>query len=739
MRLEYRPLAITGFTVFLVLFLSVYVSEDLSLASICAGALLFIITVIFKKLRIKIYPFFIAASLISGGMLFIVNNDYDVKNIQSFINGEVSHISGCLTDYPERSDSRYYYYIRVSEINGKTVDTDLRLSLPKSIEAEPFDIFEADVTLYSIGKSAGIDIERYFRSKGIVLGGYADSYDDDSVIIRKNDNKPFIHIFTDLRHTIEQRILEKLPNEYGGTVIALLLGDKSYISEELNDKIRLAGIASVFAVSGLHLSIWVMGLYSILEELLVKHRLKIIICLAFTLFFMALTGFSPSVCRSGFMMILLLAGCFFFLRSDSLNSLGFAVLVLCCINPFVVSDTGFLLSFAATFGIIVIYPVINNRFIKRVNNTGLRAIASALCVSFTAVIGALPVTVFCIGYLCTYTLITNLLVTYPAAVCMVAGGITAIFSNTGFISDISATVAGLVAKYIISVVEFVYRLPAKAVAASDIYWQCGVIIVTAVFIFAFLFFKGKTAVRFVSSVLAAVVLFMSVASYIHYNGLTRICVLDVGDGIAVTAANGNKKILLCGGAGGYNAYYAIEDELNSLSRRDPDLILLSDDTTAESASFLSILNKFEFNNILIPYKSQTVRTLVDENDMTVGNETSAELWEGANLYYYAREDSSYCYCDLNGITFFIIFSSDKNSEYDERFLTSDFLVCREYIPNGIDVSKFGRVIVSTYSNSGKPIYDYVERRGGKPASTFNSGNIYIDVKNGKYKIYTREG
>lgn len=739
MRLEYRPLAVTGFTVFLVLFLSVYVSGNISLASICAGALLFIITVIFKKLRIKIYPFFIAASLIFGGMLFTVNNDYDVKNIQSYIYGETSHISGYLTNYPERSDSRYYYYIRLNSINGNAVDTDLRLSLPKSVEAEPFDKIEADVTLYAIGKSAGIDIERYFRSKGILLGGYADSYDENSITIQKNEDKPFIHVFTDLRHSIEQRILEKLPNEYGGTVIALLLGDKSCISEELNDKIRLAGIASVFAVSGLHLSIWVMGLYSILEELSVKHRLKVLLCLAFTLFFMALTGFSPSVCRSGFMMLLLLTGQFFFLRSDSLNSLGFAVLVLCCINPFVVSDIGFLLSFAATFGIIVIYPVIYNRFVKRIAAAPLRAIASALCVSLTAVVGALPVTVFCIGYLCTYTLITNILVTYPAAVCMVSGGMTAIFSGVGFISDISATVAGLVAKYIISVVEIVNNLPAKAVSASDIFWQCGVIIGTAVFVFAFLFFKGKTAVRFVSSVLAAVILFMSAASYIHYDGLTRIAVLDAGDGIAVTAANGKRKILLCGGTGGYNTYYAVEDELNTLSRRDPDLILLSDDTAAESAVFLNILNKFKFNNVIIPYKSQTVRTLADESTIKVGNETSVELWDGAELEYYAGEDSSYCYCDFNGITFFIIFSSDKNSGFDESFLNADFLVCHGYIPNRIDVSKFGRVIVSTDFDSGKSVYDYVERSGGRPASTYNSGNIYIDVKNSKYKIYTKEG
>ena len=70
--------------------------------------------------------------------------------------------------------------------------------------------------------------------------------------------------------------------------------------------------------------------------------------------FMAVTCFQASVCRSGVMCLVVLAGDLLSRRADSLNSLGIAVLLLGLENAYAAADIGLLLSFSATLGLILL-------------------------------------------------------------------------------------------------------------------------------------------------------------------------------------------------------------------------------------------------------------------------------------------------------------------------------------------------------------------------------------------------
>ena len=75
---------------------------------------------------------------------------------------------------------------------------------------------------------------------------------------------------------------------------------------------------------------------------------------------MAITGFTPSVVRSGVMITLTYCAMIFLRKSDGLNSLGFSGLVLTLFNPYTVADVGMLLSFSATLGILMWSKPISN-------------------------------------------------------------------------------------------------------------------------------------------------------------------------------------------------------------------------------------------------------------------------------------------------------------------------------------------------------------------------------------------
>ena len=75
--------------------------------------------------------------------------------------------------------------------------------------------------------------------------------------------------------------------------------------------------------------------------------------------------------RAGLMMLVMLLGTLISRQSDSLNSLGAALVILCFINPYCVMSLGLRLSFLSTLGIIVGYGNIDfplNPYIERVKN-----------------------------------------------------------------------------------------------------------------------------------------------------------------------------------------------------------------------------------------------------------------------------------------------------------------------------------------------------------------------------------
>lgn len=714
--------------------MSVTVHKGAAVISIACGCVLAVISFSVKRIRNRVYPFFLAGALILGGALFTAEYDYDLKYALSFADGDFCEVKGIVTDYPSYSSSRYYYTVNTTEINGKKCETTLRLSCADDLGAEPYDTLSGNLSLYYIGRSAGEDMEWHFRSKGVYLGAYADR-NNGTLKTESLENKPLRYRILQLRREIESRVLSKLPNEYGGTAVALLLGDKTYISDETQNLLYETGVAPVFAVSGFHLSVWIMGLYEFLRQIQVRKRTGSAICIAMTVLFMALTGFSPSVCRSGLMMLLFLAGNLTYRRTDSLNSLGFAALVLCCINPFIVANTGFLMSFSATLGIVTLNPLAEKYITPKIKYALLKGIAGAVIVSVCAVLGSLPVMVIRLEYVAVFSVITNLLVTYMAAVCMILAGITTVLFKISFLSDFTAFISGIAAKYILFIVRLFGKIPVKSVSTADIFWKGGMIVCLAVILFSISAFKGKTAFKFSCVGISITVAVSTVLSVFDYDGLTQVDILNVGDGIAVTSSYEGRKILLLGGSESYGASYTVKEKLDEISRKPANMFYISD---CDCMNSLQILKENRFNRLIISEENRTVSTFIPEDKILVSPALSVNIWDGGNIEYCSRDDGSYAFCTFDTVKILIIFSADKDTYIREKYSTGDILVCRGYIPENISPCDFDLTVISTTKKKSQTIYNYVKNKGGKAVTTNNLGNLSVKIRNGEYKISAKE-
>ena len=151
--------------------------------------------------------------------------------------------------------------------------------------------------------------------------------------------------------SIRNRMSEHLSSQYGEEIRpifeAMILGDKTDISEDLKDTFTQSGIVHILAISGLHISLAGAGIYRRLRGAGVSLCLSGAAGLMFAFSYCVMTGMSGSSKRALLMF-------FFFVLSqvcgrsyDLLSSGGMAGFLLLLESPFRCMDAGFLMSMGA--------------------------------------------------------------------------------------------------------------------------------------------------------------------------------------------------------------------------------------------------------------------------------------------------------------------------------------------------------------------------------------------------------
>ncbi len=142
---------------------------------------------------------------------------------------------------------------------------------------------------------------------------------------------------------------------------SLIFGNNSYIDEDILLSYRENGISHLFAISGLHISIFLGVLAKILEKLKLRDIKQNIILIMFLLFYMFLTNFSMSVMRGAILTILLMINKMLKLKIPTVNLLFLALCIIMINNPLNINNIGLKYSFLVTLFLILFKDLINTK------------------------------------------------------------------------------------------------------------------------------------------------------------------------------------------------------------------------------------------------------------------------------------------------------------------------------------------------------------------------------------------
>jgi competence protein ComEC len=198
---------------------------------------------------------------------------------------------------------------------------------------------------------------KWMRSQGYNASGSMDSVK----IIGARRALPFLNCdmpnFQKFSFSAKQKLEEQFSKFYEkpeiGLLMGLLIGDRSGISEALQNDFRRTGLVHVLSISGYHIVMLAGMLTLFLRALRLPRKFSQILSIALMCIYAPITGGSSAVWRAVLMFCVMECSNLFQKNGSSINSLGVALILILIFDPEQAFDAGFQLSAAATLGILL--------------------------------------------------------------------------------------------------------------------------------------------------------------------------------------------------------------------------------------------------------------------------------------------------------------------------------------------------------------------------------------------------
>lgn len=264
-----------------------------------------------------------------------------------------------------------------------------------------------------------------------------------------------------IRSRVDDRINKFLPEPQASLLSGVLLGVDRGLPEDFEDDLRTTGTIHVVVVSGYN--IMVVGGFFLLLAGRIKRKYAIVLSIIAIIFYTLLTGAQPPTVRAAIMGTLAFSATLFGRQNLPFYSLMLAAFIMIMINPFVLTDIGFQLSFMATTGIILFKDSLQ-RFFKRIPSP----FSEDLTTTISAQLLVVPIIFFHFGQISVISALVNTLVLWTVPLATILGfGIAILGLLVEPLGQIVAWIAWVPLSIFIWVVEIFAQIPLAQIQVPE--------------------------------------------------------------------------------------------------------------------------------------------------------------------------------------------------------------------------------------------------------------------------------
>ena len=293
------------------------------------------------------------------------------------------------------------------------------------------------------------------------FNGYATAKAEDVEIV--GETRDFQSAVIAARKAVGKRIDALFPHS-AGLMRALVLGDRSQLSDELRESMSLTGTGHLISISGLHVTVLAAFIAFGLSRMMAR-RWANMIAVALLIPYGVLIGFGPSFSRALMMFALLCFAPIAGRPSDAVTRLCAAMLIWLCVRPLSVGDAGFVLSYSASAGIMLLMPPLSRLMgieaLRRRKPSPKRSVRAArwlalylpslLCASIAAQLATLPAVIAFFGVQSVVSLPFNLVCVPLCMLGYVVGLVGLLISP--ILMPLAALVSGIADRLLFALIE----------------------------------------------------------------------------------------------------------------------------------------------------------------------------------------------------------------------------------------------------------------------------------------------
>ena len=634
-----------------------------------------------KKNFIKKAIIIIIASIIS--FINIIKQEENYNNI--YKDEEDLNVTVIIVSNKEEKDNFYSFNVKICDGNFKNTKLIMQVKKKDTINLEYGDKIYIKGTYKKPNEArnfGGFSYKDYLKQIGV--SGFINVDNKNIKIISKN-NYYFLKLINDFGQEIINRIKQSNLGENGNVLIGIILGKKDSLDEETINSFKESDLSHILAVSGMHVTYVILGLnFLINKKIFGNNKAKYIIIL-FLIFFIFLTGSSPSVIRACLMAIYVFISKLIYKKANVINSICISALLILIINPYSLLNIGFLLSFCGTIGIVLFTKKIDekNIIIKKEKNKASKLMKiieyfkQIIIVSISANIIIMPIIMYFYNKISFTFLISNILVSLVIGFIVIFGFIFIIFL---FLFSPVAYILGILLKVLLDILNLIViicsslsflkiTIPTPSLFIIFIYYLIVFIIYKYGIKTIFLFIK-KIGLKKIFIIIIVLILLISFIKIIPKD--LKIYFIDVGQGDSSLIVTPSGKTILIDGGGSENKNFDVGEKVlfpylldRGITRID--YLIISHFDTDHVGGLFTVLEKLNVENVVIS-KQEEITSNYKRLLEIVNNKRIKILTVSKNDKLKIEKD----------IFFLFLWPNNNDDLIKDNMLNNNSIVCKFY-------------------------------------------------------------
>lgn len=545
--------------------------------------------------------------------------------VSHFNGGPSMRIRGVLRDDPDIRDTsqRAAISVRQAQVNGawRHASGSVLVRLPLLPRHRAGDVLELEGELRAPPALDGFDYAAYLERRGIrsVMEYPA------ARTVAYDAPPPYRRGLLRVRRSLSRALALALPEPQASLAQGVLLGQRSALAPETVDALNDTNTSHLVVVSGSNI-VLVSSYTTMALAWVVGRRRAMWLSIAAVLAYATLAGFSPPVARAVVMGVLLVIASASGRRTSGITSILVAAAVMAALDPAILRDVSFQLSFAATAGIVYLAAPLRQRCIDAAAWALRRdevprpfgvLVAEPASVTIAAIVATAPLMALHFGRLSLVALPANMLVVPAFTAVLGASLLAAVGGLLPGMHLVAAAPAYALLTYWIAVARWLASLPGAAVAFGGYSapWAAATYALIATAAVALTPRRAAAprahlgqsrpiawrrvgrAARYAAPALALA----STVGFVAWPSAPRrleVAALDVGQGDAILIETPSGANVLVDGGPGRAVLRGLGDELSWRDRRI-DVLVLTHPQADHATGLIDVLARYDVRRVVV--------------------------------------------------------------------------------------------------------------------------------------------